>query len=160
MKLARIFLIGLLPALLVGCASLRGDDEADPPVELTDFDARYSLNELWSQNTGSGLRTADMVLSPVLEGNVIFTADPRGRIMAFDKTNGRVLWRQDIDAHITGAVALTPDQRDLYLTTSPREGGEPNTPFHDGPPLDTRPVVEKSGNGPEAGVRFEHLLVR
>jgi hypothetical protein len=49
---------------------------------------------------------------------------------------------------------------DLYLTTSPIEAGEPHTPFYDGPPLKLRQMVEKAGRGDEAGVRFEHLIVR
>lgn len=46
---------------------------------------------------------------------------------------------------------------DLYLTTSARPGGEPGTPFYEGPPLSQRVVLEKRGR--ESGVRFEHLLV-
>lgn len=49
---------------------------------------------------------------------------------------------------------------DLYLTTSPIEAGEPNTPFYEGPPLTLTQMVEKAGKGDEAGVRFEHLVVR
>jgi riboflavin biosynthesis pyrimidine reductase len=48
---------------------------------------------------------------------------------------------------------------DLYLTTSPVAGGEPNTPFYEGPPLTPSRVIAKTGQGPEAGVRFEHFLV-
>lgn len=50
--------------------------------------------------------------------------------------------------------------QDLYLTTSPIDAGEANTPFYEGPPLPLRKVVEKAGTGPEAGVVFEHFLVR
>ena len=49
---------------------------------------------------------------------------------------------------------------DLYLTTSPIEAGEPNTPFYEGPPLSLSRVVEKAGQGPETGVRFEHFLIQ
>ena len=49
---------------------------------------------------------------------------------------------------------------DIYLTTSPISAGEPDTPFYDGPPLETRTVVVKTGTGVEAGVRFEHLRMR
>jgi riboflavin biosynthesis pyrimidine reductase len=49
--------------------------------------------------------------------------------------------------------------RDLYLTTSPIEAGEPNTPFYEGPPLTLTQVIERAGRGDEEGVRFEHLLV-
>lgn len=49
---------------------------------------------------------------------------------------------------------------DLYLTTSAIEAGEANTPFCQGPlpPLDR--VLEKAGTGEEAGVRFEHFVLR
>lgn len=49
---------------------------------------------------------------------------------------------------------------DIYLTTSPIEAGEPNTPFHEGPPLNLSRVLLKAGQGPGAGVKFEHLIVR
>jgi riboflavin biosynthesis pyrimidine reductase len=60
------------------------------------------------------------------------------------------------------ATALLRDGliSDIYLTTSPIEGGAPNTPFYEGPPLDLVQVLLKSGKGAERGVRFEHLLVR
>lgn len=49
---------------------------------------------------------------------------------------------------------------DLYLTTSPISAGTPGTPFYEGPPVETDVVVEKRGRGREAGVRFQHLLVK
>jgi riboflavin biosynthesis pyrimidine reductase len=48
---------------------------------------------------------------------------------------------------------------DLYLTTSPIAAGEPNTPFYEGPPLALTQVLEKAGEGVDAGVRFEHFVV-
>ena len=47
--------------------------------------------------------------------------------------------------------------QDVYLTTSPRPGGEPNTPMY-AKPLDTALVVRKRGTGIDAGVVFEHLV--
>ena len=48
---------------------------------------------------------------------------------------------------------------DLYLTTSPKEGGEPHTPLLD-TPIDPPAVVAKWGTGPEEGVRFVHHSLR
>jgi riboflavin biosynthesis pyrimidine reductase len=48
---------------------------------------------------------------------------------------------------------------DLYLTTSPIEAGEPNTPFYEGPPLSLSRVLLKAGQGTGEGVRFEHFVV-
>jgi riboflavin biosynthesis pyrimidine reductase len=62
---------------------------------------------------------------------------------------GRTLATALIDAGVV---------QDIYLTTSPRSGGEPGTPFYTGPaPLATTCVVKKAGRDEEAGVVFEHL---
>jgi len=62
---------------------------------------------------------------------------------------GRHLAAQVIDAGLV---------QDLYLTTAPNPGGEPDTPFYPGT-LPVRTVVRKHGTGPEAGVVFEHHLL-
>lgn len=59
------------------------------------------------------------------------------------------------------ATALLDDHLvdDLYLTTSPRNGGEPDTPMYRGQ-LDLATVAVKQGTGPEDGVRFVHSRLR
>ena len=50
--------------------------------------------------------------------------------------------------------------QDIYLTTSPKPGGEPGTPFYTGArPLEKTLVVRKAGLGEEAGVVFEHFVL-
>jgi riboflavin biosynthesis pyrimidine reductase len=44
---------------------------------------------------------------------------------------------------------------DVYLTTSPKSGGEPNTPLFE-KPIQSDVIVRKHGTGPESGVIFEH----
>jgi 5-amino-6-(5-phosphoribosylamino)uracil reductase len=51
--------------------------------------------------------------------------------------------------------------QDICLTTSPKPGGEPDTPWYAGtraPLLD--PIVAKRGSGADRGVLFEHLRVQ
>jgi len=57
----------------------------------------------------------------------------------------------------TTARALLREEvvQDLYLTTSSKQGGEPNTPLLDAP-IQAPAVVTKMGTGPEAGIRFVH----
>lgn len=63
---------------------------------------------------------------------------------------GRKLAAQLLDADLVD---------DLYLTTSPRGGAEPNTPIHpDG--VEGPVVLRKHGTGPERGVVFEHITPR
>lgn len=45
--------------------------------------------------------------------------------------------------------------QDVYLTTSPRPGGEPNTPMYP-KPLKGAVMLRKRGTGGESGVTFEH----
>jgi riboflavin biosynthesis pyrimidine reductase len=62
---------------------------------------------------------------------------------------GRSLARQLIDAGLV---------QDLYLTTTAREGGEPNTPLYPGP-LNSERIVRKHGTGADTGVVFEHIAL-
>jgi riboflavin biosynthesis pyrimidine reductase len=48
--------------------------------------------------------------------------------------------------------------QDLYLTTSPKPGGEPHTPLYS-KPLSTTAILRKRGTGVDAGVVFEHLQI-
>jgi riboflavin biosynthesis pyrimidine reductase len=59
---------------------------------------------------------------------------------------GRTLARQLIDAHLI---------QDLYLTKSPKVGGEPGTPLY-ADTLEGDLIVRKRGTGPDDGVVFEH----
>jgi 5-amino-6-(5-phosphoribosylamino)uracil reductase len=63
---------------------------------------------------------------------------------------GRTIAGQLIDAGLI---------QDLYLTTSPKAGGEPNTPMYPRP-LETERVLRKHGTGADVGVVFEHSKVR
>ena len=63
---------------------------------------------------------------------------------------GRTLARQLID---DGLV------QDLYLTTSAKAGGEPNTPIYPGVLPTRRVVVEKHGTGADLGVIFHALAL-
>ena len=49
---------------------------------------------------------------------------------------------------------------DLYLTTSAIDGGEPHSPLWEGAPLPLDLVVAKAALGTEAGVRFEHFVLK
>jgi riboflavin biosynthesis pyrimidine reductase len=60
---------------------------------------------------------------------------------------GRTLAGQLLDAGLI---------QDLYLTKSPKSGGDPNTPLYPRR-LDGVPILRKRGTGKDEGVLFEHL---
>lgn len=63
---------------------------------------------------------------------------------------GRTLAAQLIDSGLVD---------DVYLTVSPKEGGEPNTPLYP-KPLGGEIVVKKRGTGSDEGVTFTHLKLK
>jgi 5-amino-6-(5-phosphoribosylamino)uracil reductase len=63
---------------------------------------------------------------------------------------GRTLARSLIDCGLV---------RDLYLTTAPRDGGDPDTPLYP-KPLPGTVIVRKHGTGREAGVVFEQWRLK
>jgi riboflavin biosynthesis pyrimidine reductase len=91
----------------------------------------------------------------------IVMADPKDLRAAFRQiralgveriscVGGRTLARQLLAAGLI---------QDVYMTRSPKSGGEPNTPLT-GRPLQAELVVRKRGTGGDAGVIFEQLRLR
>jgi riboflavin biosynthesis pyrimidine reductase len=70
-------------------------------------------------------------------------------IERISSVGGRRIAAQLIDAGLV---------QDVYLTTAPQPGGEPNTPIHS-EPWNGRVLVRKHGTGTEAGVVFEHWAI-
>jgi len=92
----------------------------------------------------------------------ILIDDPADLVTAFEElasmdvrrlscVGGRHLAAQLIDANLVS---------DLYLTTAPNAGGEPNTPLYPRPWPLRREVVRKHGTGVETGVLFRHYTFR
>jgi 5-amino-6-(5-phosphoribosylamino)uracil reductase len=71
-------------------------------------------------------------------------------IRRISAVGGRKLATQLIDARLV---------QDVFLTTSPIEAGEPDTPLYPRP-LPGHVVVRKQGTGPEAGVVFEQVRLK
>ena len=76
-----------------------------------------------------------------------FAALRTSGIERISAVGGRHVATQLIDAGLV---------QDVYLTTSPKTGGEPGTPMYPRP-LKARTLVRKRGTGPDAGVTFEHM---
>lgn len=79
----------------------------------------------------------------------VFEALRRAGVARISAVGGRHLATQLIDAGLV---------QDLYVTTSPRPGGEADTPFYPGS-LPARVLVRKHGTGADAGVTFEHRVL-
>ena len=89
--------------VLTGCGGSKVVHEE--PAKLQDFTAEQRVKELWTADTGASAVKKAVKLSPVLDGDVIYTSDPKGRVSAFSADSGRRLWKARVKQLVTGAAA-------------------------------------------------------
>ena len=102
-------LLTCLP-LLSGCAGLDAgrdiisglsdtifgeDDSADPPAELTEYQAEVQIEALWKESVGDGADGKYLKLIPIVQGNTIYTADRHGILQARNTTDGDLVWETE-----------------------------------------------------------------
>ena len=93
-----------LAVMVVGCSS--NSKKELPPAELTDFVAEVELSSEWSRSIGDGQGETYNLLSPAVDGDHIYAAAAEGVVIAMDRFSGDVLWKQDIDRPISGAIGV------------------------------------------------------
>jgi outer membrane protein assembly factor BamB len=91
-------------ALLAGCGGSKIVREE--PAKLQDFAAEMRVKEVWTADTGTSAVDKAVTLSPSLDGNVIYTSDPKGQVNAFAADNGHRLWKVRVRLPVTGAIAV------------------------------------------------------
>lgn len=89
--------------LLAGCGGSKVVREE--PAKLQDFTAEQRVKELWTADSGASAVKKALKLSPALEGNAVYTSDPKGRVRAFAADSGRALWETRVKQPVTGAAA-------------------------------------------------------
>jgi outer membrane protein assembly factor BamB len=105
----RLHLI-ILPVVTLfgGCAS-DSKIEREPPAPLPSFTAEAEVSELWSVRVGWSGANRGLKLSPQLDGDVLYAADHKGWVSAFDSTTGKRLWETGLDMPVSGAVGVGED---------------------------------------------------
>ncbi len=93
-----------LALLAAGCSS--NSKKELPPAELTDFKEEVVLQKQWSRSIGDGQGETYNMLVPAVEGEHIFAADVTGVVMSLDRNNGDVVWKQDLELPVSGAVGV------------------------------------------------------
>jgi hypothetical protein len=140
----------LLMALVLatgGCSLFGGDEEANPPADLTDFKPTIRVKKVWSAGLGGDSEFLRLALQPATDGSRIFAAAHDGKVSAFDAVKGKRLWR--VIRRQVGKLDVGRDQADgLQLgdgRTDDREDVELHVAVLDG---DVAPQTE---NDAEAG---------
>ena len=102
----RVTALLMLALWLAGCSWLRGEDNAEPPAELTKIETKVELKQLWSRDVGSGVDEHFLRLRPAVDGGRIFAADRKGRVTALDVTNGKELWDVKTGIAVSSGVGV------------------------------------------------------
>lgn len=92
-----------LMLLMPGCGG--GKTVREEPAKLQDFTAEKRVLEIWTADSGASAVKKAVVLSPALDGDLIFTTDPKGRVRAFAADSGRERWETHVSRLVTGATA-------------------------------------------------------
>jgi outer membrane protein assembly factor BamB len=89
-------LILIICLLLQACAQiddyLLGKDNTLQPKTLPTIQSPLSLKECWSTSIGKSGGEHYLKLKPSIQGNTLYVADRRGKVMAYDKNKGDLLW--------------------------------------------------------------------
>ncbi len=81
------------------------EDEEDPRIQaLTEFKPKLKIAGVWSSAVGGKAEKSHIKLLPLVQGDVVFASDPRGRVRAFSARDGKRLWSQSFDAPVSFAV--------------------------------------------------------
>ncbi|MDX2421607.1 MAG: outer membrane protein assembly factor BamB [Amphritea sp.] len=116
--LCRALLLVMCSLTISACGWWGGEVEIEP-AELVDFDAEKDVDVLWSKSVGAGLGEAFNKLGLAVSGNAVYATDVEGNVFAFDRDNGSLLWRIELDTPIVGGVGIGPNH--VAVTT---ESGE------------------------------------
>ena len=106
LTLARHCALGALALALSGCSYitnwLGGEDNTEPPAELTEFEASLGIEELWSESVGDGVEEQYLNIGPVVRDGRVYAAGRDGVVVSLDARNGETQWESETEAPISG----------------------------------------------------------
>ncbi len=106
----RLLFATLCAALLSGCGVGRwftgGASNIEPPAELSKLNDALRVERRWAADTGEGLKRGYLLLSPALQNDVLYVADPHGQVSAYGARDGKRLWRVELDQPVTAGTGF------------------------------------------------------
>ena len=88
-----------------GCSVFGGDEDPNPPAELTDFKPTLRLKKVWTADLGDSTESLRLALQPCSDGARIFAAAHDGNVAAFDAIKGKRLWLRKTKLQLSGGPA-------------------------------------------------------
>jgi len=85
---------------------LGGEDNSEPPAQLTEYKAEVEIEKLWSSSTGIGTNEQSVKLAPAIYAQKIITADREGLVQARHLITGDKIWDAETEMRLSGGVGL------------------------------------------------------
>jgi len=94
-----------LVSFLAGCSLFSTDEEVGPePTPLVKFKAQADIERQWSASVGDGVGERYLKMTPAIDGKMIYAADAKGVVAAFDRMTGKRQWRVSLKESLSGGV--------------------------------------------------------
>jgi len=104
-SLYQVFAALTVLSLMSGCSMFSKDDDAGPePTPLVKFKAQADIKKQWSGKVGGGIGENYLKLTPAIDGKIIYAADAKGVVAAFDRETGKRQWRISLKEELSGGV--------------------------------------------------------
>ena len=105
-----ILVISVLNLNLTGCSSFNnfmlGKDNTPTPAELIEFKPELTIDTEWDSNAGSGSDGSYLEMAPFVDSDTIYTADIKGRVMAFNRKTGKKEWETDLKTSLISGPSV------------------------------------------------------
>ncbi len=109
----KLYLILVASLFLNGCSwfseYLSGDENIDPPKELTEIKNAIAIEKLWSVDTGDGSGEQLLRLTPVVNADRVYTATRDGHLLAYTLKDGEEIWDIETGQQITAGPGVGAD---------------------------------------------------
>ncbi len=90
-------------ALLVACSK---DKNQEKPTELTEFASTAKVERVWSASVGAGAPRLRVGLEIATAGDLVFAANHKGVVYAFDRATGKRKWDTNTKLQLTGGPGV------------------------------------------------------
>jgi outer membrane protein assembly factor BamB len=137
--------------------------EGGPVADVPRITPAVEVDKLWRVDLGAGYSNHNFLLTPFVDSERVFAAEPGGRVAALDVQTGRIEWERNLKESLSAGVGvgeglLIVATRDGEVVALERASGEQRWRVKMGAEILARPVVAagvvilRSGDGQVIGV--------
>lgn len=83
-----------------------GEDNAEPPAPLVEFEPAVNIDSRWSRRIGDGTDEQYLKLTPAVSEERIYTVSRSGDVAALNLNNGNTVWERDTDEPLSSAAGI------------------------------------------------------